>query len=199
MLYQWIIQLQKSSHASRIPLLLLLLLDPTSRRSSHKQQQHLAFEMFSGDCSRPLPCSLGMKWTFFSRVHFLPCPLGPYITECFVWWWTWYWTDFVCVMSVGFYYLRLYKVFQTTCSISKRAVHSNWLRYSVEEFFKNSTFQASSSHLDAYSVQGCALHCLEVRPETRFAMVSILLSLPGCPHIWIYPSLSIPGCHRIRL
>jgi len=31
---------------------------------------------------------------------------------------------------------------------------------------------ASSSHLEAYSVQQCALHCLQVRPETRFAMVS---------------------------
>ena len=34
--------------------------------------------------------------------------------------------------------------------------------------------QASSSHLSSPSVQGCALHCLEVRPASTHVLVSLL-------------------------
>ena len=174
--------LQKSSHARGVPLHRLVVI-PTSSRSSHHKfepppvwatsscsshnQQHLAFKMFSGDCSWPLPCPLGSEQSFL----------------CDAWMWTF---TILCLKLPAWFPKEL------QCTLEMIEIFS-W------RILQNSTFQASSSHLDAYSVQGCALHCLEVRPETRFAMVSILSSLPGCPHIWIHPSLSIPGCHRIWL
>ena len=154
--------LQKSSHARGVPLHRLVVV-PTSSRSSHHKfepppvwatsscsshnQQHLAFKMFSGDCSWPLPCPLGSEQSFL----------------CDAWMWTF---TILCLKLPA----RFPKELQ--CTLEMIEIFS-W------RILQNSTFQASSSHLDAYSVQGCALHCLEVRPETRFAMVSSSLVCLG--------------------
>ena len=161
--------LQKSSHASGIPLLLVVV-DRTSTCSSPLAGRPcgpLAFKMLSGDCSRPFPCPLGHSMTF------------------------------MCDNECGHFLFTTISRPSKPLSSFPKELHTpnDWDIFSWR-IVQNLTFQASSSHLDAYSVQGCALHCLEVRPETRFAMVSSSSSLPGGPHIRLFRSWLLQVSYR---
>lgn len=122
-----------------------LFASPRNPTGDHPQQQRLAFYLFPGDCTGPLPRPSG--WPLSSS-H-LVSPAFSKIIFCL----------FVFTIS--------------TTNIGLVQDHHNPHKNIVPH-------QASSSHLEAYSVQQCALHCLQVRPETRFAMVSWYLVVPWC-------------------